>query len=395
METTIQINEEAVKSIRKGNFLIYKTYFRPENYHLNEGELLTFQDEQGRFVGRGYYGKQNIGHGWILTQDERTQINDVFFTKALQKAFNDREAIREDEQTTAFRLFNGEGDGIGGLTIDVYAGHCVVTFYSKGMYTFKSEIINALQKVVAPVGIYEKKRFATDGKYEGEDDFVTGERGEFPMLVQENGMHFAVNLNDGPMTGIFLDQRDVRKKIRDEYAYEKEVLNLFSYTGAFSVAAALGGAKQTTSVDLANRSRAKTEEQFLVNGLPVENERIIVMDVFKYFSYALKKDLSYDLVVIDPPSFARSKKKTFSVANDYKGLLQEAIGITRSGGTIVASTNAANVPMNKFKRFVEQAFKAENSTYTIEEEFGLPDDFKATNAYAEGSYLKVLFIRKH
>lgn len=136
-----------------------------------------------------------------------------------------------------------------------------------------------------------KKRFATDGKYEGEDDFVTGERGEFPMLVQENGMHFAVNLNDGPMTGVFLDQRDVRKKIRDEYAYGKDVLNLFSYTGAFSVAAALGGAKQTTSVDLANRSRAKTEEQFLVNGLPVENERIIVMDVFKYFSYALKKRL--------------------------------------------------------------------------------------------------------
>lgn len=108
-----------------------------------------------------------------------------------------------------------------------------------------------------------------------------------------------------------------------------------------------------------------------------------------------KKDLSYDLVVIDPPSFARSKKKTFSVANDYKGLLQEAIAITRSGGTIVASTNAANVPMNKFKRFVDQAFKAENSTFTIEEEFGLPDDFKTTNAYVEGSYLKVLFIRKH
>ena len=105
--------------------------------------------------------------------------------------------------------------------------------------------------------IYEKKRFDTAGQYVEDDDFVKGERGDFPVIVQENGIRYAVDLNDGAMTGIFLDQRHVRKAIRDKYANGRRVLNTFSYTGAFSVAAALGGAEKTTSVDVANRSLAK------------------------------------------------------------------------------------------------------------------------------------------
>ncbi len=330
-EMVIHVDERTAKKLKGGYPLLDKEYVVIKD--TEEGVLLQIKDQGGRFVARGYYGKQNVGNGWVLTTNEQEGINQAFFKKKIAAALNKRQALFASEETTAFRVFNGEGDGVGGLTIDYYDGFFVITWYSAGIYAFHDEIVGALTESIAYKGVYEKKRFATDGKYVDDDDFVCGERGEFPLIVKENGMFYAVYLNDGPMTGIFLDQRNVRKRIRDSYASGKRVLNLFSYTGAFSVAAALGGAVQTTSVDLANRSKPKTEEQFLINDILVEDQQIIVMDAFRYFAYAQKKGIQFDLVVLDPPSFARSKKRTFSAAKDYTGLLQEAISVVPDGGT--------------------------------------------------------------
>ncbi len=146
-------------------------------------------------------------------------------------------------------------------------------------------------------------------------------------------------------------------------------MNTFSYTGAFSVFAAFGGATKTTSVDLANRSKSKTIEQFSINGIDFEAQDIIVEDVFHYFKYAGKKKLTFDLVILDPPSFARSKKMTFSAAKDYTNLLKETIAITEENGVIVASTNCATFDMKKFKGFIHTAFKESNAKYQILEEY--------------------------
>ena len=196
------------------------------------------------------------------------------------------------------------------------------------------------------------------------------------------------------MVGIFLDQREVRKTIRDNYSNGKTMLNMFSYTGAFSVYSALGGATKTTSVDLAKRSRAKTIEQFEINNIDAKNQDIIVDDVFGYFKYAIKKNMAFDLIVVDPPSFARNKKMTFSVAKDYIKLLKEAIQITSKDGVIVASTNYSKLSIRVFKEMIEKAFKELNYKYKIEEIFSLPKDFKVKNKYSEENYLKVVFIRK-
>jgi 23S rRNA (cytosine1962-C5)-methyltransferase len=196
------------------------------------------------------------------------------------------------------------------------------------------------------------------------------------------------------MVGVFLDQRDVRRKIRDEYAKGKTVLNMFSYTGAFSVFAALGGAVKTTSVDLANRSLPKTIEQFSVNGIDPEAHNIVVMDVFNYFKYAVKKALKFEMVILDPPSFAKSKKFTFSAGKDYTNLLKDTISITEDNGVIIASTNCSTFDMKKFRSFIDVAFKEMNGKYEIMEQFSLPADFKTSREYKEGNYLKVVFIKK-
>ncbi|MBU8905805.1 class I SAM-dependent rRNA methyltransferase [Desertibacillus haloalkaliphilus] len=393
-EIELIVKPKFVNKFKGGYPLIFKEAIFNLNDLKEEGAIVRLVDQNKSFIAKGYYGKQNKGYGWILSRKDNEVIDQAFVRKKLQSAFQQRKHFYEDEGTTAFRVFNGEGDGIGGLTIDYFAGFYLINWYSEGIYAFKDDVVAALTSVTEFKGIYQKKRFNSDGKYIDDDDFVAGERGEFPIIVKENGVNFAIYLNEGAMVGVFLDQRNVRKAIRDHYAEGKSVLNTFSYTGAFSVFAALGGAKKTTSVDLANRSLSKTIEQFSINEIDYEAQDIIVEDVFKYFKFAKKKERVFDLVVLDPPSFARSKKHTFSAAKDYKDLLKEAIAITADGGTVVASTNSSAFGMDKFKGFIDTAFKELKGKYKIIEEFRLPDDFKTLDQFKEGDYLKVVFIKK-
>jgi 23S rRNA (cytosine1962-C5)-methyltransferase len=392
-EITVKIKTNFENKIAKGYPLIDKEMLVDANKLNEEGIILKLVDSKQRFIAKGYYGRQNKGFGWVLSKKEKESIDGIFFKKKIQNAINNRLHFYQDPTTTAFRIFNGEGDGIGGLTIDYFDGYYLIQWYSEGIYAFKEEVLEAF-KDIDYKGIYQKKRFASKGQYIDEDDFVKGERPDFPLIVKENGVNFAIYLNDGAMVGVFLDQREVRKTIRDGYAEGKNVLNTFSYTGAFSVFAAVGGALKTTSVDLANRSLSKTIEQFSLNGIDYEAQEIIVEDVFKYFKYAVKKELTFDLVILDPPSFARSKKHTFSAEKDYKDLLKEAISITEKNGVIVASTNCSKFDMKKFKGFIDTAFKEISGKYKILEEFSLPEDFRTIQQFKQGDYLKVVFIKK-
>ncbi|MDO6656472.1 class I SAM-dependent rRNA methyltransferase [Anaerobacillus sp. 1_MG-2023] len=393
-ERSVQVQVKHQKKFYKGYPLIFKEAIVNADVLKEEGTILRLEDEKGQFIARGYYGRQNKGYGWVLSQNEQEAIDQDFFVRKIQQALRHRTSFFEDPTTTAFRVVNGEGDGLGGVTIDYFDGYYLINWYSEGIYSFKNVVVEALKQLVDFKGIYEKKRFDAKGQYVEDDDFVEGERGEFPLIVKENGVNFAVYLNEGAMVGVFLDQRPVRKLIRDQYAKGKTVLNTFSYTGAFSVFAVEGGATGTTSVDLANRSLNKTIEQFSVNGIDYEEQNILVIDVFKYFKYAVKKNLSFDMVILDPPSFARSKKHTFSAAKDYKDLLKDAISITEDNGVIVASTNYSGYDMKKFKGFIDQAFKETNGKYELLEEFTLPEDFRTIKEFREGNYLKVVFIKK-
>ncbi|MEH7451333.1 class I SAM-dependent rRNA methyltransferase [Gottfriedia acidiceleris] len=393
-EMNLKIKQKFVKDYKNGYPLISKESIVNSKDFINEGTIINLVDERNGFIGTGYYGKQNKGLGWILSLKEHEKIGPKFFEDKIKRAIENRQHFYNSSDTTAFRVFNGEGDGIGGLTIDFFDGFYLISWYSEGIYQFKDWVIQAIKNIVEFKGIYQKKRFDTKGQYIEEDDFVMGERGQFPIIVKENGVNFAIYLNDGAMVGVFLDQREVRKLIRDKYAYDKTVLNTFSYTGAFSVFAAVGGASKTTSVDLANRSLDKTKEQFKINGIDPATESIVVEDVFHYFKYAVKKNLTFDMVILDPPSFARSKKHTFSAEKDYKNLLKETIMITEKDGVIVASTNCSTFGMNKFKGFIDSAFKELGGQYKLMEEFSLPNDFKTTKHFKEGNYLKVVFIRK-
>ena len=391
-EATLIVKPEFITKYKKGYSLISRDTVENPQVLKEEGQIITLVDNKKSFIGKGYYGNQNKGCGWILSNSKNSNFDYKFFYDKLRNAFSKRMKFYRSRHTSAFRVFNGEGDGIGGLTIDYFDEYYLITWYSQGIYIFKNLIIKAMRALVSIDGIYEKKRFEENGMVVDEDSYVWGRKAPEPLIVKENDVNFAIYLNDGAMVGVFLDQKDVRKAIKEKYSKNKTVLNTFSYTGAFSMAAAKGGAI-TTSVDLASRSFEKTKENFEINGIDYKKHDIIVEDIFHYFKRAEKEKLKFDVVILDPPSFATSKDNRFSAAKDYASLVKSAIALTEDEGVIVASTNCATFNMIKFKKFIDTAFKESNKEYEILEEYSLPADFAVTDKFPEGNYLKVVFVK--
>ena len=381
----IRVNKRVEKKLSKGLVLLEASDL--ENVNLKDQEV-EVHSQDGNFLGTAYLSQQNKGLGWFVSKDKVT-FNQAFFETLFRQAKEKRSAYYQDDLTTAFRLFNQEGDGFGGLTVDLYGDYAVFSWYNSYVYQIRQTISEAFRQVFPEVlGAYEKIRFKG---LDYESAHVYGQEAPDFFTVLENGVLYQVFMNDGLMTGIFLDQHEVRGSLVDGLAMGKSLLNMFSYTAAFSVAAAMGGASQTTSVDLAKRSRELSQAHFQANGISTDDHRFIVMDVFEYFKYAKRKDLTYDVIVLDPPSFARNKKQTFSVAKDYHKLISQSLEILNPDGIIIASTNAANVSRQKFTEQIDKGFAGRS--YQILNKYGLPADFAYNKKDESSNYLKVISMK--
>ena len=381
----IRVSKRIEKKLAKGLVLLEASDL--ENVNLKDQEV-EVHSQDGKFLGTAYLSQQNKGLGWFVSTDKVT-FNQAFFEMLFRQAKEKRSAYYQDDLTTAFRLFNQEGDGFGGLTVDLYGDYAVFSWYNSYVYQIRQIISEAFRQVFPEVlGAYEKIRFKG---LDYESAHVYGQEAPDFFTVLENGVLYQVFMNDGLMTGIFLDQHEVRGSLVDGLAMGKSLLNMFSYTAAFSVAAAMGGASQTTSVDLAKRSRELSQAHFQANGISTGDHRFIVMDVFEYFKYAKRKGLTYDVIVLDPPSFARNKKQTFSVAKDYHKLISQSLEILNPGGIIIASTNAANVSRQKFTEQIDKGFAGRS--YQILNKYGLPADFAYNKKDESSNYLKVISMK--
>ena len=381
----IRVNKRVEKKLSKGLVLLEASDLESINLKDQEVEV---HSQDGNFLGTAYLSQQNKGLGWFVSKD-KVAFNQAFFETLFRQAKEKRSAYYQDDLTTAFRLFNQEGDGFGGLTVDLYGDYAVFSWYNSYVYQIRQTISEAFRQVFPEVlGAYEKIRFKG---LDYESAHVYGQEAPDFFTVLENGVLYQVFMNDGLMTGIFLDQHEIRGSLVDGLAMGKSLLNMFSYTAAFSVAAAMGRASQTISVDLAKRSRELSQAHFQANGISTDDHRFIVMDVFEYFKYAKRKGLTYDVIVLDPPSFARNKKQTFSVAKDYHKLISQSLEILNPGGIIIASTNAANVSRQKFTEQIDKGFAGRK--YQILNQYGLPADFAYNKKDESSNYLKVISMK--
>lgn len=384
-----KIKDASVEKIQAGGRLIQNLDFfnKEKAQHLLEGDIIILKDSNNQFIAKMLVGRQNKGLGWVFTLDKREFWDEALIEDRLMKAFEKRQSLLASSETTAFRLFNGEGDGIGGLTIDYYQGYLLINIYSQAVNQSIECILDILEEQLSPQGIYVTLRFEVDSSQK-QIYLARGNQAESPMIIKENNINYAVYLGQNWMTGIFLDQRQVRNFVKQQ-SQNLRVLNLFSYTGAFSVAAAVGGANSTVSVDVANRSFDLTQEQFQVNNINLNSQQILVMDVFDYIDYAQKNNLKFDMIICDPPSFARTKKTTFSAEKDYKDLARKLFNLVAKDGYLILSTNHSQYTIDNFRQEMIQISQESPGQSHLIQQFELADDFP-TSQDTMSKYLKVL-----
>lgn len=361
----------------------------PAGTRLCEGDLLEIRGREG-FLALGYYGRENRGTGWVLDTRVRERVDEGFFRERFQAAARKRTTLLADPRTDCCRLVHGEGDRLGGLCVDRYGEYALLHWFNQGVYHFRPSVLAALPALFPFRGVYEKRRFGPGGGYLPGPDHVAGGRHPDRFTVRENGLCFRVDLGAGAMTGLFPDMRHPRKLLRDRWAGGRRVLNLFAYTGSFSVAARAGGATRVVSVDLARRTRQAHRDNLEANGMDPDAVEVVTGDVFAYLRTAGRRKELFDLVILDPPSFSRAGRSVFRVGKDYGRLLAGVLEILAPGGLLLVATNAASLSRASLEQMLAGALEEAGRPGTIRDRFGLPADFPVPPGDPEGAYLKVL-----
>jgi 23S rRNA (cytosine1962-C5)-methyltransferase len=331
-----------------------------------------------------------------LRRPERLGVEDpALFELRLEEAVGTRWALGTSADTTAFRLVHGEGDGLLGIAVDVYGEHMLVHFFSPEAIANRDMILDRVHSL-GPRGVYlmihpKQSNTLVDPRQESlaPSAPVRGEAAPDPLVVQELGLSYRVRLGDGLKTGIFLDQRDNRRRVR-ELSRGKSVLNLFAYTCGFTVAAAAGGARSTVSIDASRGALAWGKENLEANGLSSPAHVFIDVDVFEWLKLASKRNERYDVIVLDPPSFATTKTSRFSAADDYAELAARVLSLVAPGGRLLACTNHRGISVSKFRRRMHEAGRLAGRSLHQVKDLAPPVDFPA--ALGSDPHLKSLLV---
>jgi 23S rRNA (cytosine1962-C5)-methyltransferase len=296
-----------------------------------------------------------------------------------------RKTVRS-EQTNAFRLFNGEGDGLPGLVCDVYGSIAVLQFDGQGPGEFwdKSWIAHWLLTHAGVATVIEKSRRNSERTTE----LVAGTVAEPELVIHENGVTFKVNLEKGQKTGFFLDQRDNRRYIRSVSA-GKSVLNLFSYSGGFSVYAGLGGAVKVASLDVSKGAVQLAEENWRLNGLKPESHVGLCVDVFEYLSGDAEM---WDHIIVDPPSMSHSEIQREAAKSKYVDLFAAAAKRVEAGGELSVSSCSSHVSFNDFFEIIDEALSLARRRGQILRVSGQGPDHPFPHACHEMRYLKFVHL---
>lgn len=301
---------------------------------------------------------------------------------ALRSAAELRYAVAKSAGTTAFRIVNGGGDGLPGVTVDVYGEWLVVALTSPEAEAARERILDAAT-TLGPRGVYVKSRpkhasVIVDARREefSPREAVRGESAPESFMIHELGLPYLVRLGDGLSTGIFLDQRENRRRVR-ELAGGARVLNLFAYTGAFTVAAVAGGARSSMTVDVSAGVIAWARQNLEGVGADPTQHIALEADALPWLKTAATKGERFDLVLLDPPSFATTKKSRFSAEDDYRSTAAAALRVLAPGGRLLACTNHRGIPRVKFRRFLHEAARDAGRAVVQLKDLPDPIDFPA------------------
>lgn len=384
----LRLNRDLARSIKRGHPWVYADALRdlPKS---PPGVLAVLLDHRkGQPVAMGMYDPNSPLAFRVYDTDGTANLDDRWAESRLRSALELRRAMF-DSETTGYRMLNGEGDSTPGLVIDRYGDTAVIKLDGPGPCGFWNAqgIAEWLQQAASISVVYERrKERGREGRV-----LIGDEPGE-PVCFLERGLQFTADVVRGQKTGFFLDQRDNRHLIRS-LARDRSVLNLFSYTGGFSVAAGIGGAKSVTTVDLAQPAVAAAQHHWLLNSLSETRHEPITADAFEFLGQAGSRKRRWEITIVDPPSFAPNHESVPRATAAYQTLICGGARVTAHGGLLAAASCSSHIDQTMFLKICEEGISEARRRATVMAIQGQPPDHPSPLALPEFRYLKFVLLR--
>ncbi|MDD2366594.1 MAG: class I SAM-dependent rRNA methyltransferase [Desulfuromonadaceae bacterium] len=362
------------------------------------GEIVELCDSSGRFIASALLDPAERIIARVLDRNPM-RLDSKWLIKRFQNAINLRKNHADLKNSNAYRLVNAEGDGLPGLTVDRYADYLMLQLYSSAWRPHLKTVTDILQELISPIGIYEKSRPQNTRGLEATSDskkygnLLAGRAAPNRLEVMENGLTFLVTLEHGLNTGLFLDQRNNRRDLMKRAA-GKRVLNLFSYTGAFSVAAAAAGSEQVTSVDASASYSDWAKDNFAANRINHKQHNFIVGDCLTVLAKLKQDNKRFDIILMDPPSFSTTAKNRFTTRGGTSDLVASSLHLLHDGGLLITSSNHQKVDIADYLKELRRGALQSGCEQRVISQLGQPEDFPYPVTFPEGRYLKYVISVK-
>lgn len=389
------------KSILRRHPWVFSGAISSSNNDLLPGETVAVMSSQQEFLGYGAFSpsSQIRCRMWSFSDSSdqtltESQLLQLIFER-IENALTTRTAEIQRAQSDAYRLIHAESDQIPGLIVDVYGDVVVLQFLSQGVERLREEIANHIALVTEAVMVYERSD-AEVRLLEGLPDregVLVGASAPSQVTITENHLQYYVDYSRGHKTGFYLDQRDNRLRVR-QYANGKEVLDCFSYTGGFSMNAIQGGASHVTAVDVSEDALNRLHENAILNGFSAERLDCIQADVFKQLRLFRDQGRQFDLIILDPPKFAPTRKQVDRAARGYKDINLLAMKLLRSNGMLFTFSCSGGVDQALFQKIIAGAALDANVDLQFIDKMTQSSDHPVLSSFPEGEYLKGLVCRK-
>lgn len=390
---SIVLSPAGVRAVRSGHPWLYSAGITRQNRDGKSGDIAVLYDSKRKFTGLGLYDADSPIKVRVLHHGGKpVALSREWLLEKISECAERRSEILADGRTTGCRLIHGENDGLAGLVLDRYEDTYVLKTDSACWLPHIKLLTNILKELFTPERIVLRMSRTVKEHSDTEDGAVIyGKKLKAPVTFSENGILFYADPAHGQKTGFFLDQRDNRAKA-GALSGGQDVLNVFSYTGGFSLYAAKNGSKSVASLDLSRPALDECEANFKQNGFRCPH-RMICGDAFEEMDKLKQKGEKFGLVIVDPPSFARKQQDVPGALKAYEKLNGLAVRLIKKDGVLAAASCSARVSPEDFFSSVIKAVKNSGRRFTELERTGHAHDHPV--GFPEGSYLKCIFLRIH
>jgi len=390
MPASVILQEGREKSLKRHHPWVFDGAVANVKGRCRSGDTVDVLAADGSWLGRGAYSPASQIRVRIWTFDQQEIIDNAFFLRRIEQAWQLRQRLMQQANTNACRLVAAESDGLPGVTIDLYNNLAVLQLLSAGAEKHRSKIVWALQKLLPEVAIFERSDVDVRSK-EGLEPLIQPLHGDIPEEVEivEHGVKILVNPHTGHKTGFYLDQRENRLAA-SRYADQASVLNCFSYTGTFACYALNGGASHVTNVDVSQPALDMASRHIELNGFAPERCSQVKGDVFEVLRNYHNQQQQFDMVILDPPKFVDSKASLKRACRGYKDINMYGIHAVKPGGILLTFSCSGLMEQSLFQKIVADAALDAGRRVQILEHLSQAPDHPVGLNYPEGYYLKGL-----